>query len=73
MLSRSVRHVADWALAPAPRGLGLRRLCLLTAMSNTASRRVAEQSGFVHVGTERSAAPVDGGYDDNALYDRLAW
>ena len=72
VLSRSVRLVADWALAPAPRGFGLRRLCLLTAMSNTASRRVAEQSGFVHVGTERSAAPAGGGYEDSAVYDRLA-
>ena len=72
VLSRAVRLVADWALAPAPRGFGMRRLFLLSAVSNTASRRVAEQSGFVHVGTERSAAPVGGGYDDNAVYDRLA-
>jgi len=72
VLSRATRLAADWALAAEPRGLGLRRLYLLTAVSNTASRRVAEQSGFVHVGTERSAAPVAGGYDDNAVYDRLA-
>jgi RimJ/RimL family protein N-acetyltransferase len=72
VLSRATRLVADWALTPAPRGFGLRRLYLLSAVSNTASRRVAEQSGFVHVGTERSAAPVGGGYDDNAVYDRLA-
>jgi RimJ/RimL family protein N-acetyltransferase len=72
VLSRATRTVADWALAPAPRGFGLRRLSLVSAVSNTASRRVAEQSGFVHVGTERSAAPVGGGFDDNAVYDRLA-
>ena len=69
---RAVRLVADWALAPAPRGFGLRRLYLFSAVSNTASRRVAEQSGFVHVGTERSAAPAGGGYEDSAVYDRLA-
>jgi RimJ/RimL family protein N-acetyltransferase len=64
--------VADWGLAPAPTGFGLRRLFLLTATSNTASRRVAEQAGFVHVGTERGAAPVgEDGFEDNAVYDRL--
>ena len=72
VISRATRLVADWALTPAPRGFGLRRLFLLCAVGNTASRRVAEQSGFVHVGTERSAAPAGGGYDDNAVYDRLA-
>lgn len=71
VLTEAVRRVTDWALAPAPRGFGLRRLYLLTAVSNTASRRVAEQAGFTHVGTERSAAPLGTEYDDNAVYDRL--
>ncbi|MGH3354747.1 MAG: GNAT family N-acetyltransferase [Nocardioidaceae bacterium] len=73
VLSQAARVVADWALTATPDGLGLRRLYLLSAVSNTASRRVAEQAGFTHVGTERAAATVvDGGFDDNALYDRLA-
>jgi RimJ/RimL family protein N-acetyltransferase len=72
VLSRATRLAADWALAPAPQGFGLRRLYLFSAVSNTASRRVAEQSGFVHIGTERSAAPAGRGYEDNAVYDRLA-
>jgi [ribosomal protein S5]-alanine N-acetyltransferase len=72
VLSAAARAVADWALTPAPRGFGLRRLYLFAATSNTASRRVAEQAGFVHVGTERAAAPVGTGHEDNAVYDRLA-
>jgi [ribosomal protein S5]-alanine N-acetyltransferase len=71
VLSRAARVAADWALAPAPAGFGLRRLYLLAAVGNHASRRVAEQAGFCHVGTERAAARVGDGFDDNAVYDRL--
>jgi RimJ/RimL family protein N-acetyltransferase len=71
VLSQAARTVADWALAPEPTGFGLRRLYLFAAVSNAASRRVAEEAGFTHVGTERQAAPVGPGYDDNAVYDRL--
>ena len=49
-----------------------RRLFLLTAQSNLASQRLAERAGFVRVGTERaSAETAEGGWEDNALYDRL--
>lgn len=72
VLSRAARSVADWALASEPKGFGLRRLYLLSAAGNGASRRVAEQAGFVHVGTERAEAPVGDGYEDNAVYDRLS-
>jgi ribosomal-protein-alanine N-acetyltransferase len=71
VLSRAARMVADWALTPEPDGLGLRRLYLFAAVSNAASRRVAEEAGFTHVGTERQAAPVGPAYEDNAVYDRL--
>ena len=71
VLSQAARVVADWALAPEPAGFGLRRLYLFAAVSNAASRRVAEEAGFTHVGTERQAAPVGPGYEDNAVYDRL--
>jgi RimJ/RimL family protein N-acetyltransferase len=53
-------------------GLGIRRLYLLTAVGNVASQRLAERAGFVRVGTERQSAPTaNGGWEDNALYDRL--
>jgi [ribosomal protein S5]-alanine N-acetyltransferase len=71
VLSQAARMVADWALTPEPDGFGLRRLYLFAAVSNAASRRVAEEAGFTHVGTERQAAPVGPGYEDNAVYDRL--
>jgi RimJ/RimL family protein N-acetyltransferase len=70
-LSEAARRVADWALAPEPDGFGLRRLYLLSAVTNAASRRVAEQAGFTQVGVERASAPVGAGYEDSALYDRL--
>jgi RimJ/RimL family protein N-acetyltransferase len=72
VMSEAARMATDWALAPEPEGMGLRRLYLLTAVSNAASRHVAEQAGFKHVGTERAAAPVATAYEDNAVYDRLA-
>lgn len=73
VMSAAVALAADWSMrSSSDGGLGLRRLFLLTAVSNTASRRLAENAGFVHVGTERSAARIgDGEYVDNAIYDRL--
>jgi len=72
-MTTALRAVTDWALRPAASGgLGARRLYLLTSVRNLASRRLAERVGFVHVGTERGSAPVaGGGFEDNALYDRL--
>jgi RimJ/RimL family protein N-acetyltransferase len=72
VLGEAARAVADWALTADPAGFGLRRLYLLTAVSNTASQRVAERAGFAHVGTERSSAPVGPGHEDSRVYDRLA-
>lgn len=73
VMAEALRAVVDHAFRPtAHQGLGLRRLFLLTAVDNVASRRLAERSGFRHVGTERGAvSTADGGYVDNALYDRL--
>jgi RimJ/RimL family protein N-acetyltransferase len=72
-LSAAVDLVSTWAMSPqAEGGLGLRRLFLLTAVSNTASQRLAQRAGFMRVGTERgSAETADGRWEDNALYDRL--
>lgn len=72
-MARGLGAACDWALASrAEGGFGARRLYLLTSARNTASRRLAERVGFEHVGTERGSAPrADGGYEDNALYDRL--
>lgn len=73
LLTEAVDLAVTWAMRPgADGGLGLRRLYLMTAAGNTASRRLAERAGFRHVGTERSAAPTaDGGWDDMTVYDRL--
>ena len=72
-MTAAVRLACAWAHRPAvDGGLGARRLYLLTSDRNGASRRLAERAGFVHVGTERASAPVaGGGFEDNALYDRL--
>jgi RimJ/RimL family protein N-acetyltransferase len=73
ILSSAVAGAARWSMRRvADGGLGIRRLYLLTAVSNVASQRLAERAGFVRVGTERESAPTaDGGWEDNALYDRL--
>jgi len=72
-MTTAVRTATEWAMCPtAEGGLGARRLYLLTSARNQGSRRLAERAGFEHVGTERGSAPVaGGGYEDNALYDRL--
>lgn len=70
VMTEAIRRVTDWALSPD--GLSLRRVYLLTAAGNIASRRAAERAGFTHVGTERLGAVTAAGFDDNAIYDRLA-
>lgn len=72
-MSTAVDLAATWSMCGVGLGgLGLRRLYLLTAVDNVESRRLAERSGFTHVGTERaSAETASGGFADNALYDRL--
>ena len=61
------RHALD------PGGLGVRRLDLLTAASNTGSRRLAERVGFTLVGIERLSAPTpDGGWEGTARYELVA-
>jgi len=67
--SAALRRAAGWALAAD--GFGLRRLYLLIAVGNTASRRTAEAAGFTLAGQERGAAVTAAGFEDNALYDRL--
>ncbi|WP_353507650.1 GNAT family protein [Intrasporangium sp.] len=73
VMAAAVDAVSTWSMGSQDGGgLGLRRLFLLTAQSNIASQRLAERAGFVRVGTERaSAETADGGWEDNALYDRL--
>ena len=72
-MSAAVDLVCTWAMRSHEEGgLGLRRIFLLTAVSNVPSQRLADRAGFVRVGTERaSAETADGGWEDNALYDRL--
>lgn len=73
MMTTALRTLTDWALTlPDEGGFGARRLYLLTSPRNAGSRRLAERSGFEHVGTERGSGPLaDGGFEDSALYDRL--
>jgi len=73
VMAAALQLVADWALRRAAEGgLGARRLYLLTSVRNVGSRRLAERAGFEHVGTERASAPIaGGGFEDNAIYDRL--
>ncbi len=65
-----VRH----AFVPAEDGgLGLRRLRILAAEGNTASRRVIEANGFVETGRRRQETRLrDGSYCDTVCYDLLA-
>lgn len=53
-------------------GLGLRRLHIIAAVGNTASRRVIEANGFVATGRMRQENPLrDGSFTDTVYYDLL--
>lgn len=53
-------------------GLGLRRLHIIAAEGNAASRRVIEANGFVETGRMRQENPLrDGSYTDTVYYDLL--
>lgn len=68
VVTRAVEQVATWAFAE----LDLRRLRIVSAVGNAASRHVAEVCGFRHTGGERSAQLTRDGLVDVALYDVLA-
>ena len=54
-------------------GRGLQRILVFAAERNSASRRVIEANGFVHVGRERRGTRLrDGSLVDTACYDLLA-
>jgi len=74
VMSTAVGLVIDHAFTPvADGGLGRRRLTLLAAEGNSASRHVAEVNGFTEVGHERQASPRrDGSYDDDVVFDLFA-
>jgi RimJ/RimL family protein N-acetyltransferase len=53
-------------------GLGLRKVLVCAAETNTASRRVIEANGFVANGREREGIELrDGTFDDSIVYDLL--
>ena len=52
--------------------LEVRRVTILAAVDNTASRRVAEALGFRQYGVERYGAHVRDDWVDMALYDVVA-
>jgi RimJ/RimL family protein N-acetyltransferase len=74
LMAEAVQRLSEWYFAPpAQGGFGGLRLAIRTAGSNKPARRVAELSGFRHVGTERDAFPLgDGTLDTQVTYDRLA-
>lgn len=62
----AVRHAF---LDIADGGLGLSKLRLVSAVDNTASRRVAEANGFREIGVERAGTRCRDGSHDAMLYD----
>ncbi|WP_159944590.1 MULTISPECIES: GNAT family N-acetyltransferase [unclassified Nocardiopsis] len=58
--------VSRWAVDQ-----GFQRVEIKAATANTASRRVAERSGFTFEGVERSAMPLHEGRTDLAVYSLL--
>ncbi|MDA8372527.1 MAG: GNAT family N-acetyltransferase [Nocardiopsaceae bacterium] len=65
--TEAVIAISRWALT----SLGFQRVELKAAAGNTASRRVAEKSGFGYEGTERNAMPLHRGRTDLAVYSLI--
>jgi RimJ/RimL family protein N-acetyltransferase len=74
LMGEALGRLAQWFFtSEADGGFGSRRLMICTAATNQAARRVAESTGFRHVGTEREAFPLGTGAPDNrVVYDLLA-
>lgn len=70
VLTEALGMVVDRAFTEKEKGgLGLRRLSLGTAASNTASRYGAEKAGFAHVATLPDAFPSgETGFEDETVY-----
>ena len=64
--AEAVVAVSRWAIEQ-----GFQRIELKAAVGNTASRRVAETTGFVHEGVERNAMPLNEGRTHLAVYSLL--
>jgi RimJ/RimL family protein N-acetyltransferase len=64
----AVRHAF---IDAADGGLGLDKLRLVSAVDNTASRRIAEANGFREVGIERGGTICRDGRHDVVIYDLL--
>ncbi|WP_285759216.1 GNAT family N-acetyltransferase [Nocardiopsis ansamitocini] len=62
--TEAVAVIARWALLEQ----SFERVEIKAATANTASRRVAEKTGFLYEGTERSAMPLHEGRVDLAVY-----
>lgn len=72
VMTEAVRLAARHAFIDAEDGgLGLPKVRLVSAVDNTASRRVAEANGFREGGTERLGTRCRDGWHDTVLYDLL--
>ena len=74
VMTEAVGLVVRHAFIPTEDGgMGLRRLHVIAAVGNTASRRVIEANGFVETGLMRQENPLrDGSFTDTVSYDLLA-
>jgi RimJ/RimL family protein N-acetyltransferase len=73
VMTEAVRLACRHAFVPVTDGgLGLPKLRLVSAVDNTASRRVAEANGFREIGIERLGTRCRDGWHDTAIYDLLA-
>ncbi|MDQ6935252.1 MAG: GNAT family N-acetyltransferase [Actinomycetota bacterium] len=73
VMTEAVRLAVRHAFTPVEGGgLALRRVTLISATDNAASRHVAEETGFIWAGTLRAMIKVRDGLRDGAVYDLLA-
>lgn len=73
VLTEALDRVIDWAFLPVTDGgPGYRRLVLRTAETNTASRYVAEKTGFTLIATEPADYPAgESGFETTVTYHQL--
>ena len=66
-MTEAVKTLANYCFTE----LGIHRIVIRAATSNTASRAIPERLGFVHEGTLRGATKLASGYHDLAVYGLL--
>jgi ribosomal-protein-alanine N-acetyltransferase len=70
--TEGVSGLLDFALSPAPAGMGLHRVQANIMPHNAASLRVAQKCGFRQEGIAKAMLMMDGAWQDHVMFAKLS-